>query len=266
VSILSITLADEGRRTDVVDAIVDAIPLSDTEGRDEVQQAVDSVDTARGPIAAVSLVVTIWTASAMFGAIRSALNRVWGIEEHRPFFRAKLVDFAQISVLGAFMLGSIVLTGVLRVIREASVDHVGPLAGNNALWEIPPIVLPAAITFMTFVLLYHFVPAVRPSWQAALVGAAAATVLFEALKNGFAFYVANFNNYNVVYGSLAGVLLFLLNTYLASNILLVGAEIAHTTQRYRAGDLDALIYPATPGPTITEQAIRAVKGLFVRQE
>jgi uncharacterized BrkB/YihY/UPF0761 family membrane protein len=154
---------------------------------------------------------------------------------------------------------------VLRTIRHLAPSNAGPLAGHSPLWEIPPIVLPALITFVAFALLYRIVPATRPRWRDALPGALIATLLFEALKNSFAFYVANFNTFDVVYGSLAGALLFLLYVYLAAAILLIGAEIARTLQRYHAGEFQLEISPLHPGPPVSTRAFRAFKGLFVRQ-
>ena len=84
-----------------------------------------------GPVAAAGLLGTLWTASAVFASIRKSLNAVWGVEEHRPWAQAKLVDLAQVGVLGAILLASLILTGVLRAIREVSARHVGPLAGQQ---------------------------------------------------------------------------------------------------------------------------------------
>jgi membrane protein len=60
-------------------------------------------------------------------------------------------------------------------------------------------------------------------------------VLFEAMKNGYAFYLAHFNTYDVLYGSLGGILLFMLWTYLTSNILLLGAALTVEARRLREG-------------------------------
>jgi membrane protein len=207
----------------------------------------------------------LWTASAVFASIRKSLNTVWGVEEHRPWAQAKLVDLAQVAVLGAMLLASLVLTGVLRAARHLSAAYVGPLANRNPLWGVPPIVLPALLTFATFALMYRIVPATRPRWRDALPGAMLATLLFEVLKDSFAFYVANFNNFDVVYGSLAGALFFLLYTFLSSNILLVGAEFTRTMERYHRHELDAEIFPVDPPTPVTTRALRAVKGLFIRQ-
>lgn len=266
VSILGFVLTSDARRADLVDHILNAIPLSETEGRDAVAKALDSVQRVRGPIAIVGLVTTMWSSSAMFASIRKGLNAVWRVEEHRPWARAKLIDFAQLGLLAAILVGSIALTGFMRYIREASADRAGPLTNASWLWEIPPIVAPAVLTFTTFALLYRIVPASHPRWRDVLPGALAGTVLFEALKNGFAIYVANFNNYDVVYGSLAGLLLFLFFVYLASNVLLIGAELSSVLQRYHTGALDAELYPSVPPPPIPVRVARALKGLFVRTD
>jgi len=247
VSVFGFFLSSTEVRNDVINRVLDVIPLDQTAGRSAVDKALNNVNSVSGPIAALSLIATLWTASSVFASIRKALNRVWAIDEHRPYAQQKLVDIAQVGLLGAILLSSLVLTGVLRAIRQLTPDSAGPLASRSPLWEIPPLLLPAVLTFVTFALLYRVVPAARPRWRDALPGAFVATLLFEALKNGFAFYVANFNNLDVVYGSLAGVLLFLFFTYLSSAILLIGAELARTFLAYHSGVLrDEIDPPGCP--------------------
>lgn len=264
-SIFGFVLRDEGRREEVVDYALDQLPLSETDGRQDVEDLLNNVQQVSGTIAIVGAGVALWTASSAFASIRRALNNVWRVTEFRPFFRGKLVDFLQIGLLSAVLFASLVLTGVIRTAREISADWFGPLAGQSPLWEIPSALIPAAVTFVTFTMLYRIVPASHPRLRDVLPGAAVATLLFELLKNSFAIYVANFNNYDVVYGSLAGIALFLFYTYLSAIILLIGAEVAHTSQRFHEGMFEAEIHPREPGEPITEQALRAVKGLFVRQ-
>jgi membrane protein len=265
VSLAGLIFGGDSVRNSITNRILNAVPLSQTEGRSAVENALDSVKRVSGPVAAAGLLATLWTASAVFASIRKSLNAVWRVDEHRPWAQAKLVDLAQVGLLGAILLASLVLTGVLRTIREISAEHVGPLANRNPLWEVPPIALPALLTLVTFVLLYRIVPASHPKWRDVLPGAILATLLFEVLKNSFAIYVANFNNFDVVYGSLAGALLFLLYTYLSSNILLAGAELTRTMERYHAHELDAELFPVDPQPTVTTRVLQAVRGLFVRQ-
>lgn len=264
VAALSIFLTNDARRDEFIDYLVDVLPLSEDSGRETIEGAVDSVRRLSGPVAIFGFVGALWGSSGMFTSIRKALNRVWGVDEHRPFVRAKLLDFAQMGMVGLVLLASILATGVLRFIREVSSSYFSLLHDANRLWEIPGVLIPAVFTFITFCALYRMVPASHPRWSHILPGAVLATVLFEALKTGFAFYVANFNNFDVVYGSLAGVFLFLFFVFMASQSLLFGAELAKTMGHYYAGEFDALIDPLEPRASVSQQIMQAVKGLFVR--
>lgn len=264
VSVFGFVLNNENIREELVDQILEVLPLSETDGRTDVTDVVDSARDISGPAAILSLVAALWTSSAMFGAIRSSLNTVWKVDEIRPFVQGKLLDLAQVGGLMLLFVGSTVLTGALRTIRTLSTEHVGPLAGENILWELPPVLLPAVVALLAYFVLYTIVPAKKVAWQEALSGAALATILFEVLKNTFAIYVQNFNNYDVVYGALAGVLLFMFYMFLASNIMLIGAELARSVGDYRADRLAHAFQPGPAKPPVQQRMFRAFKGLFVR--
>jgi membrane protein len=264
VAVLGIFLNGEEVRDRVVDWVLEVIPLSSIEGRASVTEIVEEIQNVNATFAVIGLVVALWSSLAVFAAIRRALNNVWGMEEHRPYAQAKVVDLMQVGVVCLVLVASIVLTGLVRTAREVSADYLGPIAGGNVFWEIPSAIAAGLVTLAAFCVLYRIVPAVHPGWRAVVPGAILATVLFELLKNSFAIYVANFNSYSVVYGSLAGILLFLFYMFLASNILLIGAEFVKTMQRYQAGAYDLEINPPVPLPPVTTRMLRSLRGLFVR--
>ncbi|MBM4415540.1 MAG: YihY family inner membrane protein [Chloroflexi bacterium] len=102
------------------------------------------------------------------------------------------------------------------------------------------MLIQSAHTFIAVLLLYHAVPHRQLSLAHVLPGALVAMAAFELAKAGFAFYVAHFANYDVVYGSLSGVIALLFWVYLSGNILLFGAKLAATSavgaSAGRAGD------------------------------
>ena len=131
-SAFGIVLRDEGRREEIVDYVLDQLPLTQTEGRQDVGDILNSVQAASGAVAIIGVVVALWTASSVFSAIRRALNNVWRVDEVRPFAQGKLVDFLQIGLLSAILLASLVATGVVRAVRED--DVVAATLGKNVLW------------------------------------------------------------------------------------------------------------------------------------
>ena len=231
-----------------------------------VFDTIRGVSRASGALTVVGVIGMIglmWSASAMFGAIRRSLDLAWNVETPRPVVRQKLVDFAMVGGIGALLAASVAGTAALRAFRELSDDALGPLStGTGPFWSVLPYALPAVLTFVVFLLLYRFVPSVRHSFSEVLPGALLATVLFELLKNLFALYVAKFNNYAGAYGALGGILLFLLWTYLSANILLAGAELAYEYTRMRRGE-----NVAAPGPsrTAAQQVRRFLRGLVFRE-
>ncbi len=201
-----------------------------------VSDALNDVSRASASLTVFSLLFGAWSASAMFGAVRKALNIIWKVPHQRAYLQQKLVDLAMVSAFGVLVLASVAGTAAIRALRDASDNALGPLSsGTGPFWSIVPYVLPALLSFLVFASLYRLVPSVPVRFRDVWLGALVASLLFEALKNGFAIYVANFNSYNVLYGSLGGILLFLTGVYMASFILLLGGELAAAQPGLRAG-------------------------------
>ena len=262
-SVFGFVVRNSDIQDEVTDRLVEAIPLEEGEGHDLVSDTIRGVSRVSGALTAVGLIGMAWSASVMFGAIRKALNIAWDTEVHRPPVQQKLIDMAMVLGLGLLLGASIAVTAALRTMRELSDEALGPLStGTGFFWSALPLMLPGFLTFLVFLLIYRFVPNVSHSLRDVWPGALLAAALFELLKNGFVLYVAKFNNYDVVYGSLGAVMLFLLWTYLSANVLLLGAELASEYERAKMGR-----HPFTPAPTeglpLSERLLRAARGLFV---
>jgi len=263
-SIFGFVMRNDQTRQEVVDRIVQSTPLEQKEGTNLVSDTINGVSRVSAPLTVVGLVGLAWSASAMFGAIRRGLNIAFDVEKGRPVVQQKLVDLGMLAGLGLILLLSVVGTGLLRILREVSSDLLGPLSsGTSLFWDVVPFLVPAVFSFLLFLLVYRYVPGAGLGFRDVWPGALLATVLFEAVKNGFALYIANFSNYDLAYGALGGVLIFLLWTYITASILLFGAELAAEYPRMRAG-----VYPGAggPGKPLRQQALGAVKGLFVRHQ
>ena len=163
VSVFGFVLRNNTVQKDVIDQILSFVPLSETSGRSSVQTALNNVKNISAPAAALSLIATLWTASAMFAAVRTSLNTVFGVEEHRPFFQSKLLDFAQVGGVALFLVSSIAFTAFIKTVQALSDQHLGGIAGNNPAWTVAFLLGPAAVSFLAFLLLYRVVPESRPT-------------------------------------------------------------------------------------------------------
>ncbi len=206
-----------------------------------------AVDTFRGPVESVvhgkggagvalvaSLLVALWSASRYVGAFMRASNAIYGVEEGRPFWKLRplQVGMALAMVLPlALVLVAIVLTGPLAT---AVGDVIGITGTAVTVWQIakwPALVL-VVVTMLAF--LYYAAPNVRqPSFRWLTPGSALAVVVWLVASGAFAVFVANFGSYNKTYGSLAGVIVFLVWMWLSNAAVLLGAELNAEIERER---------------------------------
>jgi membrane protein len=96
-----------------------------------------------------------------------------------------------------------------------------------------PLLGATLLDYAAFLFLYRLLPVVRVRWQDVLPGALVAGTAWQIAKAGFNLYVRNFARYNLVYGSMTAIIVFLTFTYIAAVILVMGAEFtaAWTTIR-----------------------------------
>jgi len=263
-SIFGFVMRNESTRQQVVDRIVQATPLEQQRGTNLVSDTIKGVSQVSVPLTVVGLAGLAWSGSAMFAAIRRGLNIAFNVEKGRPVAQQKLIDLGMLLGLALVLVISVAGTGFLHTLRARSLNLLGPLSGGSSLfWEVVPFLAPAVFSFLLFLLLYRYVPRVGLGFHDVWPGALLAAVLFEALKNGFAIYIDNFGNYDLAYGTLGGILLFLLWTYLTASILLLGAELASEYPRVRDG---SYVEAGGPRQPLRQQALEFVKGLFVRQK
>lgn len=268
VGILGLVLQDEELQTQLVDEIMENIPLSQDEGRDDVTSTLERVSSSRsGAIGTVGLLVLGWSASSMFGVLRSSLNLVFRIATPRPIVLQKLVDLGLVIAFAPFFIASVIATSALRLARTASEDlhFLGDLPENlGAAWWVASTALPIAISFVAFFLVYWLVPARRTPAKYVIPGALLAAVLFEVVKLGFTIYLENFASYDVVFGSLGAVVAFLFWVFLSSNILLLSAEVISELPAVMSGRFDERAPSPGPQRTTRDKILRLLRSLILR--
>ena len=272
-AISGLMLANESLRADLVDNLFDALPLSEGEGREDLESAISGVTTGISLAGLVSIVGLMWSASGMMGALRRALNQAWDTDYKRRFLHGKLLDFVMVLSLGILMGLSVGATIFLQVARRVSddlSDALGPLGSGATLsLEVVAVFVPLLISFVTFMVLFKFVPSVKTRFRSIWPGALLAAVLFEGVKNGFAFYLRSFGNYDAIYGSLGTVVAFLFFVYVSANIMLLGAEMAAEWPRVIHGYYDDVPEDevqkresAEPREPLSRRLRAALTGLF----
>lgn len=229
-----------GRGEQTVAAILQLLEdVGQSEAARELQGPISSMVTAGGAGFALALGVgvALWSASGYVGGFARAMNRIWDVEEGRPAVRLRLQQFgitiALVLMAALVLFGLVVSGGVAEAVGRAV--GLGDQAVTLWGWLKWPAIL--GIVALMVAMLYHATPDVRqPRRRGLTLGAVVAIVVWVVLSIGFGFYVANVASYNRTYGSLAGVIVFLLWLWLTNLALLFGAEIDRAGHGQAAGE------------------------------
>jgi len=249
VSVFGLLLQDDSLRADVVDAIVDALPVT-VAGRQDVEDAITAIATPASAAGLVSLVVFAWAATGMMTAVRRGLENAMGVTESRPMARGKLVDLALIVGAAVLVLVSVGITLLGNLVQKVSGSFSG-LTGGLLLHGST-----FALSIVVVLLLYRFVPARGIRIRDGLAGAILTAILLLLISLASSWIYNKTTQLSVVYGSLTSALVFLYSMYLYASALLVGAEAAAAWARP----------PATTSEPILTQVRRGALGLFVKQQ
>lgn len=167
----------------------------------------------------LAVVGLVWSGLGLFTNVSTALDLIFGAQRRRSVWQQRLVAVTMTIVLIVLVVLSFLVTGVLLLVRTVFFSQV-------SMWiNLAFLFVPLGFNITVFALAFRFVPA-RPVhwdsvWPAALFGA----VGWELAKAGFGWYLANFANYQLVYGSIATVMVLLFWAFLLASIFLFSAEL-----------------------------------------
>jgi membrane protein len=255
VSVFGLVLQDDELRQRVINELVDILPVSES-GQGNIQTSIEQIATPLSAIGLISLVALLWGASGMMASLRLGLEAAMKVNRGRPAVRAKLIDFVLVAAAGTLVIVIVGLSAFGAFFSEL-VDRFTKWAGvetpSGLLLRDGVQLVAIAVTVL---LLYRFVPARRIRRRGALAGAILTAVGVWGATKVLAIVFSDFSRYNLIYGSLAGVMTFLFFVYVVAWILLLGAEFAYAWSQP----------PGPPGPPLRAQIIGAVRGLFVHHD
>lgn len=190
---------------------------------EELAEIVREAQEAGAAAGVVSMLLLLWSGSYVFGAITTALNIAYDVDEVYGFWKRMLVRLLMLLTVGVVLL--LAITAPLIMDLFGSILDVVPAERGTLLGGVRTIA-PALLLLSAFFLVYRFVPRARPKWSAALTGAVVATVLFLLARPLFLAYLSTFAEFNIIYGFLAAAIILLFWAWIVAVILLLGGEVS----------------------------------------
>jgi len=217
----------------VLDYVNQYLPASVTRGIG-LSEALTEIVRGRGTATGIGIVAVLWTGTSAFAALDEAIHLAWNLKDRRNFFRRRLLALGMLLMFAVLLGVSTAMTTSLNFVRKLQIPLLNIAPGEWPwIWNAAAYAAPFVVTLITFLLVYKIVPNTRVPWKAALAGALFAGGLWEIVKLGFSYYVAHFANYSMVYGSLAGIVLWMIWVNLSVVLTILGAQFAAQWHRRR---------------------------------
>jgi membrane protein len=189
------------------------------------EQIVKISKSEDGGLLSLGVLLAVSSSSAAMTAIIDTLNRAYGIEDRRPWWKVRLMAIALTIGVAIFILVSfaLILTGPTLATELAQSLGLGP--AFEWTWKILqwPVIFVMVSVSIAFV--YRFAPDVKQEWVWLTPGSVLATTLWLLASLGFKYYVANWGHYTEAYGLIGAVMILLLWFYISGLVILIGAEM-----------------------------------------
>lgn len=190
-------------------------------GGNQIEQTIKGAIAARGSASLLSIATLLWTGSRVFGVVTKALNIAYDTDETYSFWKRTLVELFMVLTIGVLFVAALASRFLINLFWNRL--ELFPQL-KSPLLSVMIGVVPAFLLLLALFLLYRFVPHCSVDWRAALAGAVWAAALILVARPLFLTYVQQFAIYNLIYGSLAIVIILVIWASIVAVITLFGGE------------------------------------------
>ena len=172
--------------------------------------------------------IAFYSANGGTKAMISAMNVAWFQKEKRGFLHLNLLAMG-FTVGGAAL--AVVMFSLIAVLSAAfNYLPLDRYTADLVAWLRWPIIFVAVL--LALAVFYRFGPSRRSArWHWISPGAIFAAIGLGIASLLFSWYVANVANFNQTYGSLGAVIGLMMWLWIASMVVIVGAEINSEVER-----------------------------------
>lgn len=179
----------------------------------------------------IAIIGVIWTASSSVEGCRTILNRAYRVHLPPPYLLRRLI-----SVMEFFILTFGIAVGIMVFVIAPSILSIEEI--ESSLKFLQHYDSPKARQLMIFTflvcstsLLYYVIPNVKQKITKTFPGAILTVFLWVQTQKLFAYYLENFHQFNFIYGSLAGIMIYLMFFYMVNLIFIFGAQFNYHLYR-----------------------------------
>ena len=191
-----------------------------------VDNNITNIVKNRTSIGILGFLILFIASTYVFDSIQFALNKIFGTETHRKFWKQKIYGFLIMFLIFFIIVITFSLSTGLFYLSNTLIDilNIEKFLSTGIL-KLLSIAIGIFFNFLIFILIYYFDINKKINFRQIYRGALTVAVGLEGVKHLFVFYLDRFASYQLTYGSVGSVIAFLSWVYISSMILLLGAEI-----------------------------------------
>lgn len=186
----------------------------------------------------VAALLSVWGASGLIASLMEGFQAAYKLPSGRPMVRQRLVAIMLVfgTVIPAVFASTLVLFGdrtERELFRWLGIlgDEAQMRGWVSLISSATRLLVEFSAVALVMAVMYYFGPNRKQRWRNVWPGALLATAFWLLTTQAFTWYVRNLANYNVLYGSIGGVIAMLVWMYLLSAIALFGCEFNAERER-----------------------------------
>lgn len=251
-AILGEVTADPAERDAVVRFVFRYFPRQ----FDFISGQLDAFQTQPVAFGVGGILALVWASLGVFNAVTSAVNHAWGVERRRSFLRHRLISFLMLLSAGGILLIGLILASMVKLAETRMGEAL--IRSPTLVWlsGVTAHYAATALLIACVALVFYFVPNTRVRFREVWPGAVVVGLLWRAALSMFSWYASDLASWNVIHGSIAAVVVFLLWIYVSAVILLYGVEMTASYARvHDAAERHPSLAPVAPTPDATPEPI-----------
>ncbi len=219
-----------GVQNELEPLLLEQLAVGGDEAVTQIVEYINNTNVAR--LGTSGLILLIATVLNLLSNIETSFNSIWGVEETRPLLRRFTDYFSVVTIGPLFVVLAISMTSTLKsqqlVQTLLEYEYLGEIF--LSLFEV----LPFMVMWLVFAGLYLFMPNVKVSPRAALIGGVFGGTLWQLSQWGYLNFQVGVARYNAIYGTMAALPILMVWIYLSWMIVLLGVEMTYATQNLRS--------------------------------
>lgn len=226
-AVLGRMTGDAGQRDAVVRFIFRYFPRQ----FDFISRQVEALSAAPFTFGFWGIVALVWASLGVFNAITSAVNHAWAVEKRRSFLGHRLMGFLMMVSAGLVLMLGLVIASLVRLAETRLSDAFVQSPWLDWLSGIVASYVATLLLIVCVALIFYFIPNTKVRFRDVWPGAIVVGVLWRVAFLLFSWYAADLATWNVIHGSIAAVVVFLLWIYVSAVILIYGVEMTASYAR-----------------------------------